>query len=265
MTAAVYNIEDVEIASSERRSKETDMLPVPSTTPASRKETASVNHRLAAILQYINPLFYARLAQAFIYSVLESYRDSNTRNYNARITAGDMIAVPNSGPVVPTDSTAIDCGPPMLTDINLDDHFTSVAPEFDSILHLDTENIETAPPHETAVLADSSDITEEQLTADPVTNDGEVTQVDAMVSNKANNTAEPAKDAATIPVDSQTEVSTSVDQPIQDDLPDVSEDQPADDGLEDNKNTETSSPTAEVAKKLTKKNKRGKGKSKNKK
>ncbi|KAJ1844159.1 hypothetical protein LPJ73_005256 [Coemansia sp. RSA 2703] len=280
MTAAVYNIEEVEITSNERRSKEIDMLPVPSTTPASKRETTSANYRLATILQYINPLFYARLAQAFIYSVLESYRESGAGNYNARITAGNMVAVPNLDPPVSADSTAIDCGPPMLTEINLDDNFTSVAPEFDVISHPDTGNIETTPPHESSVHSGSRAMTEEQHSNGLGTNVGEAPQCPVSVSDKLDNPVESAQDVVHIPDNSQFKEDTSVDQQIQADLPATTEDHTFDPtpslhssstasnaavGLEQDNSSEVCPPTMENTKKSAKKTKRGKAKSKNRK
>ncbi|KAJ2296672.1 hypothetical protein IWW55_005024, partial [Coemansia sp. RSA 2706] len=48
--------------------KEANSLPLPSTTPANQLGHGSVSQKLVWLLQYLNPLFYARLAQSFVSS-----------------------------------------------------------------------------------------------------------------------------------------------------------------------------------------------------
>ncbi|KAJ2764355.1 hypothetical protein IWQ56_004518 [Coemansia nantahalensis] len=62
-----------------------------------------VGQRLVWILQYLNPLFYARLAQSLVSSVFHSHQIADSSS------AGGSTACQSSAPV-PTDAMAIDCG-----------------------------------------------------------------------------------------------------------------------------------------------------------
>ncbi|KAJ2786206.1 hypothetical protein H4R18_000053 [Coemansia javaensis] len=81
--------------------KEATSLPAPATMPDNQLEPATVGQKLVWLLHYLNPLFYARLAQSLVSSVLESYWSAG----NAEGHAGRQISAP-----VPADATAIDCG-----------------------------------------------------------------------------------------------------------------------------------------------------------
>ncbi|KAJ2856194.1 hypothetical protein J3B02_001742 [Coemansia erecta] len=134
MASAVHSSSSADaVPHNARLSKEINVLPVPSTTPAARKENAA-SQKLAMILQYLNPLFYARIAQSFIYSVLESYRGTGTASLNApRLTAGQMD--PEFG-AENTHSETANYDIPDLTAVEINDQFTTVAPEFEYLPHL---------------------------------------------------------------------------------------------------------------------------------
>ncbi|KAJ2229866.1 hypothetical protein H4R99_007927 [Coemansia sp. RSA 1722] len=134
MASAVHSSSSVDVAASNARlSKEIDALPVPSTTPAARKKPTA-SQRLVMILQYLNPLFYARIAQSFIYSVLESYKETGAATLNApRLTAGEMAFEPTAAPMSPSANAYAVSD---LSAIEVNDQFVTVAPEFEYLPQL---------------------------------------------------------------------------------------------------------------------------------
>ncbi|KAJ2890994.1 hypothetical protein IWW38_003826 [Coemansia aciculifera] len=83
MSAKIYIVGD------EPQSKEYDSLPLPTTTGDAASSSASSGMRILYLLRFINPLFYARLVQAYILTVLESYSAASRRGNTPRITGGD--------------------------------------------------------------------------------------------------------------------------------------------------------------------------------
>ncbi|KAI7828489.1 hypothetical protein BX661DRAFT_182187 [Kickxella alabastrina] len=138
MSTVIQDIDGADTNTGKRMSKELDSLPMPSTTPASRNDRSMANNKFVLFLQYLNPLFYARLAQSFIYSVLESYRGDRSSNFNSRITAGEMV--PAQG-LVPADASAIDCGMPTMTEFDINDQFTTISPEFEFLPQLNIDSM----------------------------------------------------------------------------------------------------------------------------
>ncbi|KAJ2857064.1 hypothetical protein GGI22_003620 [Coemansia erecta] len=94
-----------------RGSKEIDSLPMPAVMGASSQQGSSwnINQKLVELLQYLNPLLYARLAQSLIQSMLESLGSSNVSNFNPRLTNDREQGQPSSlAAAVPADALAID-------------------------------------------------------------------------------------------------------------------------------------------------------------
>ncbi|KAJ2162141.1 hypothetical protein GGF46_000883 [Coemansia sp. RSA 552] len=124
------------------------MLPAPSTMSADQLQPPGVGQRLIWLLQYLNPLFYARLAQSFVSSVVGT-NDEGTAASSGRQPAA--ISAP-----VPADATAIDCGYGRSTRET----------EFAGLPHLDLEpTIPTSPAgggDDTAVES-SPDVTPEPI------------------------------------------------------------------------------------------------------
>ncbi|KAJ2747664.1 hypothetical protein GGI20_000313 [Coemansia sp. BCRC 34301] len=83
MSAAICIVDD------EPQSKEYDSLPMPATTNVSQASSAGSGLKLLQILHYLNPLFYARLVQAYIQAVLESYSAASSSSGAPRITGGE--------------------------------------------------------------------------------------------------------------------------------------------------------------------------------
>ncbi|KAJ2722963.1 hypothetical protein GGI07_002975 [Coemansia sp. Benny D115] len=237
---------DIAIDDNQNQFKETDSLPLPSTTPGCHKESL-VSQRFALILQYLNPLFYARLAQSFINSVLESYRDSNSgSNYAVRITAGDMVTA--QGPI-PPDAAPMYCVPDD-TAIGNANHagFTTVSPTFDYPPKLDLDlsmaNI---------TVEESSDAQEQSVVADEQV--GPSSQP-AVVAHVAKEDPVVREDSAVCGVD---EPKPAAECPSSSPHPYSTIESPAVDANA-NANTETNLPVATPV--AEKKNKRNKNKSK---
>ncbi|KAJ2271072.1 hypothetical protein GGH14_005025 [Coemansia sp. RSA 370] len=125
------------VAENSQPAKGTDTLPLPSTTPASQsmEDHRGMGHTLFWLLQYLNPLFYARLAQALVGSVLESYKADSENKLNARIAEhphGDTSAP------IPADATVIEC------EYSHRNH----NPLFESLPQLDLEYTSSAIPED---------------------------------------------------------------------------------------------------------------------
>ncbi|KAJ1808880.1 hypothetical protein LPJ75_004499, partial [Coemansia sp. RSA 2598] len=94
----------------------------------------AASQKLAMILQYLNPLFYARIAQSFIYSVLESYKGTGAATLNApRLTAGEAD---HEFGAAPTNLEAANYDVSELSAVEISDEFTTEAPEFEYLPHL---------------------------------------------------------------------------------------------------------------------------------
>ncbi|KAJ2745442.1 hypothetical protein H4S06_005334 [Coemansia sp. BCRC 34490] len=96
-----------------RASKEITSLPTPSTMgpDVQHRSSWNINNKLVDLLQYLNPLFYARLAQSLVYSMLESFGSNAASGHNIRIESdGTQREVSSLAAVVPADAIAIDCG-----------------------------------------------------------------------------------------------------------------------------------------------------------
>ncbi|KAJ1907705.1 hypothetical protein LPJ81_000588 [Coemansia sp. IMI 209127] len=94
-----------------RGSKEIDSLPMPAVMGANSQQDSSwnINQKLVELLQYLNPLVYARLAQSLIQSMLESLGSSNVSNFNTRLTNDREQGQASSlAAAVPADALAID-------------------------------------------------------------------------------------------------------------------------------------------------------------
>lgn len=83
---------------------ENECLPMPATSsslaPETKESQSQVGQKLNVVLQYLNPMYYARLAQSFILSVIGSYK-SNPARYGSHITKGiteDGVAIPVDNP-----------------------------------------------------------------------------------------------------------------------------------------------------------------------
>ncbi|KAJ2214789.1 hypothetical protein EV179_002737 [Coemansia sp. RSA 487] len=96
-----------------RESKEIDSLPQPPIMGENDQQRSSwnINQKLVELLQYLNPLLYARLVQSLIQFMMESFGSSNVASYNTRITNdGSQGGNPSLATAVPADAIAIDCG-----------------------------------------------------------------------------------------------------------------------------------------------------------
>ncbi|KAJ2624286.1 hypothetical protein GGI25_004436 [Coemansia spiralis] len=139
---------DAVMGSAARRSKEVESLPMPSTMGDTQLQKSSwnINQKLVDFLQYLNPLFYARIAQSLISSMLQNLSSGTMANCNSRI-ANDSAAA-NADPSIPADAIAIDCsyvnvssGKPGDHSSNMNDissnYFITVSPEFEYLPDLD--------------------------------------------------------------------------------------------------------------------------------
>ncbi|KAJ2486967.1 hypothetical protein IWW37_005421 [Coemansia sp. RSA 2050] len=111
MSAVIHIVDGATTVLDEPQSRKHDTLPLPSTTGS---DSVKSGLKLFQILHYLNPLFYARLVQAYIQTVLRSYSTAN-HNDNARITYGEGL--PRSVEVV-RGTTVDNC-------------FTTASPEFE--------------------------------------------------------------------------------------------------------------------------------------
>ncbi|KAJ2612368.1 hypothetical protein H4S08_002718 [Coemansia sp. RSA 1365] len=86
--------------------KEPDGLPKPSTMPAAQREQPTASQKLIWILQYLNPLFYARLAQSLVSTVFGSQTAGSANILGNHITehVNQQVLAP-----VPADASVIDC------------------------------------------------------------------------------------------------------------------------------------------------------------
>ncbi|KAJ2827580.1 hypothetical protein GGI24_002611 [Coemansia furcata] len=140
MSATIHIIDGS--ALDEPQSKEYDSLPLPSTTGATSSNSISSGLKLLQILRFLNPLFYARLVQAYIQTVLQSYSTAN-HNGSARITEGEVL--PQSAQIA--------------RGTTIDNCFTTVSPEFEYSCRLGIDGMhysETSAVHAAGRLSDVS-------------------------------------------------------------------------------------------------------------
>ncbi|KAJ2876985.1 hypothetical protein GGH93_000360 [Coemansia aciculifera] len=142
MSATIHIADGTAVALDEPQSKEYDSLPLPSTTGTASSKSISSGLKLFQILHYLNPLFYARLVQAYIQTVLRSYSTADG-NGNARITDGKSL--PQNAEIV--------------RGTTIDNCFTTVSPEFEYSCRLGMDGAYhsgTSAVHISAPLSDVS-------------------------------------------------------------------------------------------------------------
>ncbi|KAJ2584778.1 hypothetical protein GGH95_000098 [Coemansia sp. RSA 1836] len=137
MSATIHIVDD------EPQLKEFDSLPLPSTTGVASSSSISSGINLLQILHYLNPLFYARLVQAYIQTVLESYSAANCRSNAPRIISGEGLT--RGGSVVARRTTIDNC-------------FTTVSPEFEYSHRLGLDGTCSPNASTAQILAPLSDI-----------------------------------------------------------------------------------------------------------
>ncbi|KAJ2100826.1 hypothetical protein GGI09_002084 [Coemansia sp. S100] len=140
MSATIHIADGAAVELDEPQSKKYDSLPLPSTTGTASSKSISSGLKLFQILHYLNPLFYARLVQAYIQTVLRSY---STADGNARITDGQSL---------PKDVE-------IARGTTVDNCFTTVSPEFEYSCRLAMDGAyqnSTSAVHMSAPLSDVS-------------------------------------------------------------------------------------------------------------
>ncbi|KAJ1820583.1 hypothetical protein LPJ60_003127 [Coemansia sp. RSA 2675] len=135
MSAVIQIVDGSTTVPDEPQTKKYDTMPLPSTTGS---DSVKSGLKLFQILHYLNPLFYARLVQAYIQAVLRSY---STANHNARITDGEGLPQ-NAG---------------MVRGTTIDNCFTTASPEFEYACRLGLDGAhysDTSASHVSGPLSD---------------------------------------------------------------------------------------------------------------
>ncbi|KAJ2084212.1 hypothetical protein H4R24_000154 [Coemansia sp. RSA 988] len=110
--------------------KEPNALPTPSTMPNAQLEQPTVSQKLVWILQYLNPLFYARLAQSLVSTVFGSQAAGGVNSSGGRVTEHANRQIPAPAPV-PADASVVDCEYYHISKDSLQD------PQYKSLQNLD--------------------------------------------------------------------------------------------------------------------------------
>ncbi|KAJ2793071.1 hypothetical protein H4R20_006654 [Coemansia guatemalensis] len=186
--------------------KEPNALPAPSTMPAAQLKQPTVSQKIVWILQYLNPLFYARLAQSLVSTVFGSQATGSANNSSGRVTehANHQISAP-----APADASVIDCE---YYHISKDDSVQDSQAESELNLgiapnHLPvTSNVATATEHKSETCNNAVHLASSPIKAEETTpsashtsygSDGEAVDLSSVSATLTDPVEEPVADTNT--------------------------------------------------------------------